>query len=350
MYNYSDKNALNFYFCNFSINLKTDLIKFNDSIENLLPLAPGVELSIGGFLEAVIAEDKKNVQNFLSKYSDNEKSIFFTMSLSQEKKNEATYASVFASLKFTDPNSATAVIFNISRFMPGGHLYKDLKKLTEGLPEIRALTHDLNNQFQIITGFGSALQDEISDPELKEFADNVVAATQKAIECNNRFRQFLPPKSPKKQYLPDPVSQTKDSSRPVKMPPSNKTSANENDSTNIMVVDDEPMVQKFLCHLLKRLNYTSTGFSTGAEAISSMKKRGKDYRLAIMDMNLPDIECEELYSQLKNHNKELKVILISGDNLNDISKKMLDHGASGYLQKPTTVEMLSQTIKKALAG
>jgi CheY-like chemotaxis protein len=257
----------------------------------------------------------------------------------------------------------SGMVANISAFLPDNYLFKDIKTLIEGLSEIRKITHDLNNQFQIIMGFASAIEDDASDPETKDNAACIVNAVDSSIEHNKTLRKYFPPKKQPDIYLPDFMHKNKkpgtNNDNQVQSNNNQKEADKKNaeqvkESThkqakNVLVVDDEPLVNKFLCQMLKRLKFKSEGFNCGNDALKHIKSSSNKFDLAIIDMNLPDISAELLFNEISVIDPAMKVILISGDSLNETSKKMLDQGAKGYLQKPTTVQKLSQTINEALA-
>lgn len=240
---------------------------------------------------------------------------------------------------------------NISGFMPGPILYRDLQTLVNGLSNVRKITHDLNNQFQIITGYGSTLQDELSDPDQKESASSIVNAVTQAISHNVQLRKLFPPKNPPQLYIPAEMQPkpaiASESTEKNADSPGHKPSAKSPDLASIMVVDDEPLVKKFLCDMLKRLNFHPCGFENGITAARAIKELQK-FDLAILDMNLPDISTEELFAILKETAPQTKIILISGETQNDACNRMLEQGAEAYLQKPTSVKLLSETINRVI--
>ena len=56
----------------------------------------------------------------------------------------------------------------------------------------------------------------------------------------------------------------------------------------------------------------------------------------------------ETLQQIKKINPQLKVLILSGDIRNRKVKKMLNEGASGFIQKPFELSELSRIINKTL--
>jgi CheY-like chemotaxis protein len=345
------------FHADFVFNPEAREIVFAVAPSSIIPVAEGLKLSLDTFLSAFVKSDQATAADFFAPATWSGNCAFFTMSTAPDNHLKGESCSVFIQQggKLSD-NSFSGSLVNISMFLPGEFLYRDLSVFVDGLANIRRITHDLNNQFQIITGFGSALEDEMTDPELKECATNVMDAVGKAIDQNKDLRKFFPPKDKPKLYVPrqikaDNQSATHqapaDSCRPAVSGAPVSASATTN--VGILVIDDEPLVQRFLCEMLKRLKYNPLGCTTGMEAINALRDNQATYSMAIVDMNLPDIASETLFDQLKQLRNDLKVILISGDNLGESSQRIIDKGANGFLQKPTTIKTLSETISQILS-
>ncbi len=333
---------------------------FKESPVTIIPTPGSSSFLLEQFISLVIASERQVLSDFFNSQTWENNTVIVTLSTLPEDYLKGKSCSVyFQQLGKHDNNECFGTLVNISSFIPGGYLYKDLKVFVDGLKNIRIITHDLNNQFQVITGFGSALEDEMTDPELKECATNVMDAVGKAIDHNKDLRKFFPPKNLPELYSINPPSTAaiespsatiteSDSANHITTAADQTADAQINPVTGILVIDDEPLVQRFLCEMLKRLKYTATGCGTAHHAINTLKNDPHAYSMAIVDMNLPDLSSEILFDQLIEIKPDLKVILISGDNIGETSQRILDKGASGYLQKPTTIKTLSETINKVL--
>ncbi|GAB4272924.1 MAG: hypothetical protein Kow0029_12130 [Candidatus Rifleibacteriota bacterium] len=324
--------------------------QFELANHEFLPIFSNRQIEFDDFLSLLIPEDRNRFSHSIANPVVKEK---LSATLNFEMGGEKKYCSVIFIITEVSPEKISGSIFNISGFMPSGFLLKDLEVLVNGLSDIRKITHDLNNQFQIITGFTSSIQEEAETESVKESAENVMRAVERAISHNKSLRAFFPPKNPPKIFLPEfftvkenNETQAQSNGDSTVTPP--EQSAEEINGAGILVVEDEPLVQKFFCQMLKKLGYTPYGFSTGIEAVNRLNDISKNLELAILDMNLPDITTEDLFDQIMRKNPKMKVILISGESLSDSSQRMLDNGAKWYLQKPVTVKKLTETIKQVL--
>lgn len=350
------ENSLKDCFCGvFQFDSSKEEFHFDSSIGSFLPLNCEKDLSLEVFLRHVIDNDQELVRNFFQRKIP-EKKVNFTIQNASAEAKDRVLCSIFCCLDQIEKDFLHGIAINITGFLPGNLLFKDLKLFVDGIGEIRRVTHDLNNQFQIIAGFGSAIEDEVQDPDMKDCAKNVMNAVGKAIDNNKHLRKFFPAKNSPNIFLPKGFSEEPSQEPAV---PSTQTTTSQSsaekptqasDPMKILVVDDEPLVQKFLCEMLKRLKYTPYGYASGTKALEATRSGEIKFDLAILDMNLPDIETEELFEGLLEIDPLAKIILISGDNLSETSQRILDKGARDYLQKPTTVKKLSETISEVLAS
>ncbi len=114
----------------------------------------------------------------------------------------------------------------------------------------------------------------------------------------------------------------------------------------LLLVDDEPMLLRSLCELLKDRGYHLITASTGTEAITHLGRMKFD--LALLDLRLPDYSGHEIMDFINAKCIDTKVIVLSGDTGIEAAIGALKRGAYDYLRKPHTREELLTTIDNAL--
>ena len=82
------------------------------------------------------------------------------------------------------------------------------------------------------------------------------------------------------------------------------------DIPNVLVVDDDPDICKYLKDILSRKRYKTTIVDCGREAIKSVNQT--DYDIVLLDLSLPDIEGYKVMVHIKQKNPETIVIIITG--------------------------------------
>jgi DNA-binding NarL/FixJ family response regulator len=63
-----------------------------------------------------------------------------------------------------------------------------------------------------------------------------------------------------------------------------------------------------------------------------------------LDIVLPDMGGEEVYSLLMEARPEMKVVVCSGYANDDLIQRLLDAGVQGFIQKPFTVATVSDIL------
>jgi len=125
---------------------------------------------------------------------------------------------------------------------------------------------------------------------------------------------------------------------PVEMPSGEGT---------ILVIEDEEMVMNVTRAVLVRLGYRILEAKTGREAIEISKTFDGQIDLALLDIKLPDISGDQVYPLIMEARPNMKVIVFSGYSI-DTARTILDAGAQDFIQKPFSVEKLSQKLRKIL--
>ena len=128
-----------------------------------------------------------------------------------------------------------------------------------------------------------------------------------------------------------------------------KTKINQIKGTcTILIIEDEEMVMTVCRAILEELGHQVLEAKTGQEAINAVKTFDGDIDLAMLDILLPDMNGNAVYSFLMEARPNLKVIVMSGYSIDGAAKKILNAGAQDFLQKPFSIAVLSEKLKKVL--
>ncbi len=120
-------------------------------------------------------------------------------------------------------------------------------------------------------------------------------------------------------------------------------------SETVLIVDDEELVLEVGAGMLERLGYNVHKANSGREAIDLYKENSTAIDLVILDMIMPQLGGGQVYDRLKETNPHVKVLLSSGYSVEGQASDILKRGCDGFIQKPFTIEELSQKVREILA-
>ncbi len=116
----------------------------------------------------------------------------------------------------------------------------------------------------------------------------------------------------------------------------------------ILVVDDEDMILEVTRMALGALGYQVLLARNGQEAVGIARNFDGDIHLVLLDMVMPGMGGAQAYPLLMEARPNVKVLIISGHELDSSVQALLDAGADGFLAKPLSPKELAQEIRSAL--
>ena len=116
----------------------------------------------------------------------------------------------------------------------------------------------------------------------------------------------------------------------------------------ILLVDDEEEVLNVGDGFLKAMGYQVITAHDGKEATEVYRKHQESIDLVVLDIVMPVMGGSEVFDRLKKINPDIKVLLSSGYSIDGEATKILERGASGFIQKPFDIKQLSQSIHEIL--
>jgi excisionase family DNA binding protein len=117
----------------------------------------------------------------------------------------------------------------------------------------------------------------------------------------------------------------------------------EHGQPTVLVVDDDEEIQNMFKVFLKRAGFSRLIVGTGKEAFAALEKQKFD--LCFLDLQLPDITGDEIYSSAKEKDPDLPIVIITGYPDSQMLDNILKHGPVTVLKKPLHTEQLQQTLR-----
>ena len=118
-------------------------------------------------------------------------------------------------------------------------------------------------------------------------------------------------------------------------------------SISVLVVDDEPLLQRLLELSLTRMGYDCLKASNGIEALAQLQEGRPD--LVIMDVMMPYMDGFELVTRMQRDEiGHIPTIVLTADCLESDHERALSLGADKVLMKPIGAKELEAHMQSLL--
>ncbi|MCG3149843.1 MAG: Regulatory protein AtoC [Verrucomicrobiae bacterium] len=116
----------------------------------------------------------------------------------------------------------------------------------------------------------------------------------------------------------------------------------------ILIVDDDPCMLVVLTELLRTWQHTVLAAPAPARALELVKTKAPD--LVITDIEMPDGKPAglKLLSEIKDHDRTIPVIVVTGQGTKERAVTALRAGAQDFIEKPFHLDELGKRIENAL--
>ncbi len=113
----------------------------------------------------------------------------------------------------------------------------------------------------------------------------------------------------------------------------------------VLVVDDEPQIQRLLNVALTAAGYEVISAETGAQAVRMAVTGAPD--LIVLDLGLPDRDGKEVLRDIRGFS-QTPIIVVSARDRESEKIEALDLGADDYVEKPFGMGELTARLRTAL--
>lgn len=124
-----------------------------------------------------------------------------------------------------------------------------------------------------------------------------------------------------------------------------KPSSTTSHLVQVLIIDDEPQIRKFLDIALRAQGYKTLMAENGQIGLELLALQGAD--LVILDLGLPDLDGQEVLKELRAWS-HVPVIVLSVRSDEEEKVVLLDAGANDYVTKPFSVQELMARIRVML--
>jgi hypothetical protein len=114
----------------------------------------------------------------------------------------------------------------------------------------------------------------------------------------------------------------------------------------LLIVDDEAAQLRALCDTLQLEGYVTQGFSTGKEALASL--RAGEFELLLTDLMMPEMDGITLIDAAKKIDPAIGALVMTGHGTIDTAVRAMQGGALDYILKPFKLNVILPVISRAL--
>ena len=114
----------------------------------------------------------------------------------------------------------------------------------------------------------------------------------------------------------------------------------------LLVIDDDPLVLRALALTLETDGLLVDTAGTGADGVAAFIATRPD--VVLCDIRLPDLSGLELLARLKEIDRTVMVVLMTGHGTADTAIEATRRGAFDYVLKPLDPDALADLIRRAV--
>ena len=117
-------------------------------------------------------------------------------------------------------------------------------------------------------------------------------------------------------------------------------------SLRILIVEDDEVLADGLCHSMRQSGHAVDCVGNGKDATHILQ--GEHYDLVVLDLGLPKLDGFSVLRQMRAHNQNAPVIILTARDGVDDRIKGLDLGADDYMTKPFNLPELEARVRALL--
>jgi len=99
---------------------------------------------------------------------------------------------------------------------------------------------------------------------------------------------------------------------------------------------------------VRTAGFTVLTASCGEEAVRLFRKHSHEIVCVVLDMTMPRKDGEETFHELRSIRPDIRVLISSGYNEQEVSRSFIDEKPFGYIQKPYDKQTLLAKVREVL--
>lgn len=114
----------------------------------------------------------------------------------------------------------------------------------------------------------------------------------------------------------------------------------------VLLVDDDPGFARSCARLLAGWGYDVETVLAGGDAVRRARERAFD--VVLSDINVPDMSGLQVLRAIREHDRDLPVVLMTGGPALESAREAVECGALSYLVKPLATDQLREVLERAV--
>ncbi|MBV5338990.1 MAG: response regulator [Deltaproteobacteria bacterium] len=132
------------------------------------------------------------------------------------------------------------------------------------------------------------------------------------------------------------------------IPPSESTIPESSLSGLVLVVDDEKPVLKICTKMVQLCGFTVITACDGIDAVAKFREHTDEIAVVLMDLTMPNMDGLAAMSEIYLIRPDIKVIISSGFNKEELSERITDQPPCGFIRKPYSMNVLEAEMRRVM--
>jgi DNA-binding response OmpR family regulator len=115
-------------------------------------------------------------------------------------------------------------------------------------------------------------------------------------------------------------------------------------SGRVLIIDDEDDVRHMAARILSRSGLKVTECDGGLRGVELYRSMHDKLDVVVLDLSMPDLDGVDVLGRLRRINPAVKVVLVSGYHVREVTSRFTDHRPNAFVQKPFDVGQLLHAV------
>jgi two-component system, cell cycle sensor histidine kinase and response regulator CckA len=116
------------------------------------------------------------------------------------------------------------------------------------------------------------------------------------------------------------------------------------DRRTVLIIDDEPDIRYLARRVIGRLGFTVMTADNGHEGVELVRTHINAIRCILLDLNMPDLDGEETFHEIRDITPDLPIIVMSGYHEEELRRRFAGQEHVRFLPKPFSLLELQLVI------